>query len=92
MTPEEQGFLKQVGALGLAGLFAGLGGLLMSRELLTTRIILGRAMSSTTLGIGAAAIITIYPDIPHIAQIGIACLLGSLGTSGLEKIVQRFRG
>lgn len=41
---------KTVGALGLVGVLVGLGQLLASRERLSTRIVVGRALSSAGLG------------------------------------------
>lgn len=92
MTPEEQAFLSKFGWLGLAGLFAGLGALLASQETLTIRVVAGRAISSFTLGMGAASALTFFPNLPFEAQIGIACLAASLGTSGLERVLQKLRG
>lgn len=81
--------LKAVSILGGAGLLAGLGTLLASEEKLTARIIIGRALSSATLGAASASALAWIPDLPFIAQIGIACAVASLGTSGLERLYQR---
>lgn len=75
--------------LAIAGLVAGLGTLLASEEVLTIRIIIGRALTSIALGVAAASILVWIPGVPLIAQIGIACGLASLGTSGLERMFQR---
>lgn len=92
MTPEEQSVAAKFGLLGLAGLLAGLGVLLASKEALTVRIVVGRALSSVALGIGAASALTVYPSLAIEAQAGIACLVASLGTSGLERLLQTARG
>ena len=92
MTPEEQQVWSRFGVLGLAGFLAGIGVLLASRETLTIRIVIGRALSSVMLGIGAASALTFFPALAFEAQIGIACLTASLGTSGLERIIQAVRG
>jgi len=77
------------GALGLVGLIVGIGQLLASTERLTMRIVVGRALSSAGLGASSAAILVWMPGLPVTAQFGIAALIASLGTSGLEKMIQR---
>lgn len=89
MTPEEQNLYKTATTLGLAGLIAGIGSLLASKETLTLRLIVGRALSSVMLGLGASAILIWYPEISLETKIGVACLFASVGTSGLEKIIQK---
>jgi hypothetical protein len=76
-------------ALGLVGLIVGIGQLLASTERLTMRIVIGRALSSVGLGASSASILVWMPELPLAAQFGIAALIASLGTSGLEKMMQR---
>jgi len=83
---------KAIGALGAAGLVVGLGQLLASEERLTKRIVIGRALSSAGLGAASAGILAWLPDLPLVAQLGIACTMASLGTSGLERLFQRVLG
>lgn len=92
MTPEEQDVVKHFGFLGIVGLIAGLGALLASQETLTIRVVIGRAISSFMLGMGAASALTFLPELSFYAQVGIACVAASIGTSGLERIFQKFRG
>ena len=73
-----------------AGLVAGLGQLLASEEVLTTRIVIGRALSSVALGVAAGTALTWMPDMPLTAMVGLACAIASLGTSGLERLLQKF--
>lgn len=73
-----------------AGLVAGLGQLLASDEVLTARIVIGRALSSLALGVTAGTALTWVPDMPLTAMVGLACLIASLGTSGLERLLQKF--
>jgi hypothetical protein len=82
------------GALGLAliGAIVGLGQLLASNETLTKRLVFGRALSSGALGMAAAAVLSFMPEIPFAAQMGLAATIASLGTSGLERVVQRVVG
>lgn len=83
---------ESVGYLGLAGLLVGIGQLLASTEPLTKRIVIGRALSSIGLGASAAIPLAWLPDMPFAAQLGLACGIASLGTSGLERMVQRIFG
>ena len=73
-----------------AGIVAGLGQLLASSEKLTARIVIGRAMSSAALGVTAGTALTWIPNMPLEASMGLACLIASLGTSGLERLLQKF--
>lgn len=78
------------GALGVVGLIIGIGQLLASTEKLTLRIVVGRALSSAGLGASSAALLVWIPGLPVAAQFGVAALFASLGTSGLEKLVQKW--
>lgn len=78
--------------LALVGALVGLGQLLTSKETLTIRLVIGRAIASGALGMAAAAAISFIPAIPFAAQLGLAAALASLGTSGLERLVQRVLG
>ena len=90
MSPEEQQVTKTVAVLGLAGFIAGLGTLLASKEQLTVRIVIGRAVTSIALGVTSSLSILWYPDITLETKIAIACGIASLGTSGLERLYQKF--
>jgi len=81
--------VKGAGALGLVGILVGIGQLLASQERLTMRIVIGRALSSAGLGASSAALLVWIPGLPIAAQLGVAALVASLGTSGLEKLIQR---
>lgn len=75
--------------LALIGVVIGLGQLLASAEKLTIRIVIGRALSSVGLAVSAATILVWIPDLSIYAQCGLAALIASLGTSGLERMLQR---
>lgn len=90
MSPEEQQVTKTIAVLGLAGFVAGLGTLLASNEKLTMRIVIGRAISSVALGVTASLSVLWYPDITLETKVAIACGVASLGTSGLERLYQKF--
>lgn len=81
--------LENLFVLALFGLMAGIGTLLASTEVLTIRIVIGRAISSAALGVAAAAVLAFIPGLPFEAQVGMACTLASLGTSSLERLFQR---
>lgn len=82
------------GILGmtLTGLLIGLGQALVSNEKLTARIVIGRALATMGLSLVAGLILIHIPDAPLLAVIGLSALIASLGTSGLEKIIQHFLG
>lgn len=79
----------KIAALAFLGAIVGLGQLLASKEVLTVRIVLGRALSSGGLGASAAAFLSFLPSLPLEAQMGLAAMLASLGTSGLEKLLSK---
>ena len=78
------------GSLGLVGILVGVGQLLASAERLTLRIVIGRALSSAGLGASSAALLVWLPGLPIAAQFGVAALIASLGTSGLERLFRRW--
>jgi len=78
--------------IALAGLITGIGNLLASQEVLTWRIVLGRAISSAGLGASAGFALQFAPGMPFPALVGLSCILASLGTSGLEKLLQKWMG
>ena len=82
--------LASVVLMSAAALIAGLGHLLSHESPLTWRIVVGRAMTSCALGIAAGTVLLFFPDASFPALTGIAALLGSLGTSGIERLVQAF--
>jgi hypothetical protein len=72
------------------GVAIGMGQLLSGGEKLTARLMCGRALVSGGLGLAAGTAMTVMPNIPLPALVGISCVLVSLGTSSLERIVQRW--
>lgn len=80
------------GTLSVVGVIIGVGQLLASKEQLTPRIIIGRAMSSAGLGASSSALLVFMPDLPIAAQFGVAALFASLGTSFIERLFQKFFG
>lgn len=90
--PEKEMIQHPILWIALAGLLTGLGNLLASSEKLTWRIVIGRAMSSAALGAGAGLGLQFAPDMPFPALVGLSCILASLGTSGIERMLQRLTG
>ena len=84
--------VQTITMLAGAGLLTGIGNLLSSSEKLTGRIVTGRALSSASLGAASTTVLSWMPDISTSALIGLACCFASLGTSGLERLLQRILG
>lgn len=81
--------IAQALLFALVGISIGLGQLLASSEVLTWRIVFGRALSTGGIAMASGAVLVWIPDLPLLGQIGIAAVFASLGTSGLERIFQR---
>lgn len=73
----------------LIGALIGLGQLLGSSEPLSRRIVVGRALSTGGMAMAAGAVLVWVPELPLIGKIGVAAALASLGTSGIERLLQR---
>lgn len=75
--------------LFLSGALAGIGRyMLLERP--KWQLAVGRAISSGVLGMAAASALVCCQDLPQEALVGIAAGLGSLGTSGFERIVKHY--
>ena len=84
--------LAQAIIFALVGMSVGLGQLFASQEMLSTRIIVGRALSTGGLGTVAGVVVVWIPELSFAGQIGVAAGIASLGTSALERVFQRVRG
>lgn len=84
--------IGQAVLFGVIGVLTGLGQLMASKEELTWRIVVGRCLSTAGIAIAAGVVLLAFPGVPPIAQIGVAAALASLGTSGLERMIQRVLG
>ena len=89
---EELSTYQVLGAMGLVGVLTALGQLLASNEMLTPRIILGRALSSIGLSVSAGALLLWFAEPHPLALIGVSAGLASLGTSFLERFLQKKLG
>ena len=76
----------------LIGILTALGQLMGSKDRLTWRIVVGRCLTTAGIATASGVILLAIPSVPPIAQIGLAAALASLGTSGLERLIQRLLG
>jgi hypothetical protein len=74
------------------GICIALSKLLDSKEKITPRIAIGRALSTGGIAMAAGLILIWFPNVPWGVQLGAAAALASLGTSGLERMFQRVIG
>lgn len=73
----------------LIGLLIGIGQALKEREK-DGSVIVGRAMCTSGLASAAGVVLIWWPQLSLVGQYGVAALLASLGTSGLEKLMLKF--
>lgn len=81
-----EGFLAVLAAIGAA---IGLGKLLASDERISTRLVVGRAVVTGGIAAAAGAVTLLFPDASIVVHYGVAAAMASLGTSGLEAVVNR---
>lgn len=74
----------------IIGFGIGIAQLLGSTQKFPPRVILGRAISTGGLAMGAGVGLAFIPDISFLALIGIAASLACLGVAGLERLFQGF--
>ncbi len=91
-TTEWREAITQAMLFGLIGIITGLGHLMASKEVLTWRIVAGRCLSTAGIATAAGVVLLAFPGVSPLAQIGVAAALASLGTSGLERLIQRVLG
>lgn len=91
-TTEWREAITQAMLFGLIGIITGLGQLMASKEVLTWRIVAGRCLSTAGIATAAGVVLLAFPGVSPLAQIGVAAALASLGTSGLERLIQRVLG
>lgn len=72
------------------GALIGIGQLLLGDADLRARRVIGRALVSGGIATAAGAVLVWIPDVAPGAMYGVAAALASLGTSGLERLVDRF--
>ena len=74
------------------GMVIALGQMLQSKDDITLKLALGRCITTGGLALAAGSALTLFPDLPFGAQLGIAAGLASLGNSGLELLLQKVFG
>lgn len=87
MHDSTPGLLATLAAIGAA---IGLGQLFIGEEPITWRRAIGRALVTAGLAVGAAASLTWIPGMTTTALIGLGAAVATLGTAGLERLVQRW--
>lgn len=84
--------IAQAFLFAVIGVLTALGQLMASKEKLTWRIIIGRCLVTGGIATASGAVLLVTTSVPPLAQIGLAAALASLGTSGLERLIQRAIG
>ena len=84
--------LEALFGMVMTGLVIGLGQILTSDEQLTTRLIIGRALSTVGLALTSGLLLLYSTEADILVLIGASALTASLGTSFLERILQKYLG
>jgi hypothetical protein len=93
VSPSDFHILREIGpvvSVGLLGAVIGFGQLLASGDDMKVRHAFGRAIVSAGIAMSAFSVLAWFPEAKPAMLIGIACLLASLGTSGLTMMAKRF--
>lgn len=85
-VPKLLAYLAGIGAL------VGLGKLLMSKEPLSFRLMLGRTLVSTGLAVAAGSVLAFIPGVSQLGLIGLAAASSVLGEQFLERLVNAKAG
>lgn len=84
---EHERSLAYLVAIGLA---LAIGKLLVSKEPVTWRIVVGRSIIGCGLTLAAGAALAVVPGLSTMGLLGIGSGLGILGTGALEKVLQKW--
>lgn len=82
ITQEQQTILS----IGGLGAFIGFCQLLIAREKVTIMYACGRAGMTGVYAMSALALTAVLPSLAVEAKVGLACILGSLGATGTERL------
>lgn len=74
----------------MIGFGIGIAQWLGSAQKAPARVVLGRAISTGGLAMGAGVGLVFMPEMSFLAQIGLAASLACLGVAGLERLFQSF--
>ncbi|WP_050465091.1 phage holin family protein [Herbaspirillum autotrophicum] len=83
---------KSLWTLVAMGAVIGVGKLLASDEKLSIRLVIGRTVLGSATSMLAGVVLLQFPDIPHLALLGIASGLGILGSQTVEVLLRRRAG
>ena len=72
------------------GATIGIGQHLLSPDVFSWRVILGRALSTGGLAVVAGTVLVMYPNLNPLTLIGIAAGIASLGTNVVELLFRRY--
>lgn len=78
--------------VAVIGAMIGIAKLLLSPDVLTWRLILGRAIVTAALAMGAFIGLLWIPDANPVVIVGVACVIASMGEQGLEKVLNKYFG
>ncbi len=81
--------VKLAAALVAAGFTVGIAKMLTSNDPITWKQALGRAILSGATGLAAGVVVIFIPGVSFVAQVALACVLASLGTSAVESLFKR---
>lgn len=79
-----------LGVILLVGFLAALGKMLASGEKLTAKMVFGRAIVSTILGLSSTLIWLRFPEAPPEVILGGTAFICSVGTSGIESLINNY--
>lgn len=74
------------------GVLVGLGKLLLSKETLSLRLVIGRAIVSGALAVASAAFLAFVPGLSQLALVGLAAASAVLGEQFLERLLNAKSG
>ena len=75
------------GIMGAIGAVIGIGKFLSTDSQVSPRRLIGRAITSAGIAIGAGAVLFLIPKVPDTAVIGLSAALATLGVDGVERIL-----
>jgi hypothetical protein len=81
---------KLLAGLAITGAVLGLGKLLASSEKLTARLIIGRAIVSGGLAVGAGSLLAFIDGLHVIALCGFAAVIAVLGEQFVERLINSY--
>jgi len=76
--------------LVLIGALIGVGQLLVGQEPISIRLFIGRVILGSAVSLISGIALIHFSDLPELALIGIACMLGIAGHTAVEAAVQHW--